>query len=93
MDVLFLFVCSATAGDIVLNGVDLILDGRDFEVVGNVECSDGGCPDSEDAEATLYQVEEREMCSAQGGDGNGDGNEDGDVCAASVRGCWQIHCQ
>ena len=84
----FLFLCSATAGDIVLNGADLILAGRDMEVTGNVECSAGGCPDTEEAKATLYEVDEKEMCSGAPPAGG-----DGDVCAASVRSCWQIYCQ
>ena len=60
------FACSASVGDIVLKGADLILAGKDMEVVGNLECSDQDCPDSWTAQATLYQVEEQQMCPAAG---------------------------
>ena len=71
----------------MLDGANLVLENQ-MTLGGDLECSGMDCPTS--TKQSFYDFEKGQICSAGDDD---DGDEDGDVCAASVRSCWQIYCQ
>ena len=78
--------CRTKIGVLVLDGGNLVLENQ-MDLVGDLECSDGNCPTK--TKESFYDFEKLQMCPAS--DGPPPTGDTGDVCAASVRACWQIY--
>merc|ERR1712100_759206 len=69
----------ASVGHVMLIKTNLVVK-KHLEIVGKLDCSGGGCPNSKAAQFTLFQLKMKKMCST---DGPQDTIDDGTVCAAS----------
>ena len=73
----FCLPCRVSAGVVSLVDTNLDITDYSMDIVGDLDCSDDGCPATEAAQATLFQMQAQQMCPASW--------DAGDVCRASVR--------